>query len=153
MGGTFLPAILALALGLPGPLGAQGNFLPEGFFDGQPPLGLKDIELYDSFLDLLLDDTFERSFLETKLAKDFKIKPERVRYCAVRMTILLILEANRNREEVVGVMMRNYGPKAFPTEGELLLSRPSLPGLAKKLNQLGAPDVADLPYLHYLFKL
>ncbi|MDR2338800.1 MAG: hypothetical protein LBF40_01480 [Deltaproteobacteria bacterium] len=150
---SLLAVFLVLALAGPGWAQSPANQLPEGFFKNQPPLAERDLKMYDSLLDLLLDDNFERGFVETKLSKDFKVKADRIRYCAVKMTVMVILWVNKNSTKVTKVMTDAYGPEILPTEWELKMAKPRLNAFSLKLNRLKSSDVEGLPYLYYLFKL
>jgi hypothetical protein len=132
---------------------AADNYLPEGFFRNKPPINARDIRLYESFLDLLMDDTFERSFVEQKLSKDFKVKAERVRFVVAKITIIIILEVKKNDETVTQAYLDAYGPDALPTEYELAVVKPRLDYFASVINKLKVADVVELPYFYYIFML
>ncbi|MDR2198823.1 MAG: hypothetical protein LBR53_05105 [Deltaproteobacteria bacterium] len=116
-------------------------------------MNARDLAICEKFLSLAADDTFEPSFIESKLAKDFKVKEERVRYAAVKTCVIVILEANRDSPRVREVIERAYGPEAFPTESEIRLVRPRLSRLASLLDRIKASHVVDVPYFYYLIKL
>jgi hypothetical protein len=153
---VFMVSLLGAGFLFAGEAGSDttpDNYLPVNFFKNQPPITGRDLLVYEELLELLADDTFEPSFLEQKLSKDYKIKPERIRYIAVKISIIVILEVSGNDEGVTRILTESYGPEVLPTENEIQLVKPRLNSLALALSKLTSSDVEELPYLHYLFKL
>ncbi|MDR2405428.1 MAG: hypothetical protein LBE27_03555 [Deltaproteobacteria bacterium] len=136
-----------------GTLRATDNYLPEDFFRNKPPLNERDLKLYEEYLNLLHDENFERGFVEPKLSKDFKVKVDRIRFVAVKVTIIVILEVSKNSDKTTGILLEAYGPDAMPTEFELNLVKPRLNQFAVLLHKLEEADVVEIPYFYYLFKL
>jgi hypothetical protein len=152
----LLPLLPVMLLAFSGPAAfGQGKDtgVPEGFFRHKPPLSEREIPVYQEYIKLLADDTFEKSFLDTKVGKDFKIKPDRLKYIVLKMTIIVILDVAKDDPKVIQTLTNAYGPDALPTDEERALLKPYVKKFALQLNNQKSDDVKPIPYLYYLFKL
>jgi hypothetical protein len=148
-----LAALAALSAPAPAPAQTQGMGVPENCFRKRPPVTEADVRLCEEFLKLIADDTFERSFIEAKLSKDFKVKPDRVRYACLKVLVIVILEASQKKEEAARTISQAYGAEALPTESEIALVKTRLGALALALNAVKEAQVEEIPWMLALYKL
>jgi hypothetical protein len=148
----FSLAALA-ALSAPSLAQTRDMGVPANFFHNRPPVNEDDVRVFAELLKLLADDSVARSSIEARLAKNFNIDADRVRYACLTIAIIVILEKSPADENVWEAISRAYGPEALPHESEVQLVKPRVEALAAALNAVTRSQIEEIPWLLALYRL
>ena len=148
----FSLAALA-ALSAPSLAQTRDMGVPANFFQNRPPANEDDVRVFGELLKLLADDSVARGSIEARLAKQFKMDSDRVRFACLKIAIIVILEKSPADENFWEEISRAYGPEALPDESEVQLVKPRAEALAAALNAVTRRQIEEIPWLLALHRL